>query len=189
MAKLVGKKQKPVSEKFDPMKEHADYLDRIERGLESQGVTLFSPENGSLNIDEDSLSLPADITEMQSYDLGRTLNAFTQQKMWYRTLLGRLEIVCEEARRNFSEVSTPYYEELTRQKYTEASKDRIVNEKERVKPYYQKYVDLKRQIGVLSYAIANIEDAIFLLSREVTRRNHDFDEERRDYNVSKYGGR
>ncbi len=185
--KLVGKKQEP--EKFDPMKEHAAYLARIESGLEENGVTMFEPYNGSLNIDEEHLSLPADITDIPSVELGATLNAFTQQKMWYRTLMGRLEIACESARRLYSEVSTPYYEELTRQKYTETSKERIVNNRDNVRPLFQKYTDLQRQVSMLSYAIENLEDAIFLLSREVTRRSHDFDEENRNHNVDRYGGR
>ena len=48
------------------------------------------------------------------------------------------------------------------------------------------YVDMKKKYALIEISIANIEDIIFMLSREVTRRTGDFAEEQRAYNT---GGR
>ena len=85
----LQKKTQP--EKVSPMKalkalkERKSYVDSMQEELEDKGVDFFDP-NGSLNIDTDYLSLPANITECPAKDLGEYLNAFTQQKMYMRTL-------------------------------------------------------------------------------------------------------
>ena len=63
MTKII-KKTSPKREKFNPMKqvrENAKLMDKLTDELEEQGATIFKPvelTNGTLNIDNDYLSLP-----------------------------------------------------------------------------------------------------------------------------------
>ena len=179
--KLQDKKRK----KIDPIKIHNDYLNRLEEEIEGEDVPIFDTENGSLDIDRDYLSLPSDITIMSSRDLGNSLNAFTQQKMYLRTVLCRAENYSESARRIYYNASEYAYEEMTDRRVSEGAKERLISTKKGVCEYYNEWVDSCRKVSMVKAAIANIEDAIFLLSREVTRRGADYDEEQRDYNVGR----
>lgn len=170
-----------LREKINPRAIRQSYLDRIEKPLQEQGAVLF--DETRLNIEEDYLTLPPNITDLPSKELGEYLNAFTQQKMYLRTLLGRIDLYVEEARREYYEASEPVYARYSFEKLSETAKERLVNSDERVKPKYYNYIDYKKKYNILEISIANIEDAIFLLSREVTRRTADFNEENRAYNV------
>lgn len=163
------------------------YSDKIQGELEDQGVDFFKPseDGGSLHIDKNFLSLPQNITEVSARDLGEYLNAFTQQKMYMRTLIGYAELLCEEARREYVEVSNIKYHALLNTKLSETAKEREVNSNPKVLPYYEKYMDYKTKIKLLNLNIQSIEEAIFMLSREVSRRTGDYENERRDYNVQR----
>lgn len=163
------------------------YGDKIQEELESKGVDFFSPSEagGTLNIDKDYLTLPQNITDISTRDLGEYLNAFTQQKVYMRTLLGYAELYCEEYRRRYMDVSEPIYKELLKTKMSETSKEREVNSDPEVKPAYEEFVDYKNKVRLLNLNIASIEDIIFLISREVSRRTGDFNEENRNYNVQR----
>lgn len=170
--------------KFNPVKARQSYMQRMEGSLKDKGVTLFEPDNNSLHINSDNLSLPAQITELTAKQLGEHLNAFTQQKMYMRTLVGRMEIFVEEAKRKYLELSIEYYKDLPA-KMAESAKERLVVQETQVKPLYEEYIDLTKKLSILRLQIENIDDAIFLLSREVTRRTNDFSEETRLHNVGR----
>lgn len=177
---------KPVVKKqgkINPKEMHKKYLTDIEESLERQGVVFFDEK--TLNISEEYLTLPLQITEVTSRDLGEYLNAFTQQKLYLRTLLGRTEIYLEEVKRKYVVSSEKIYKELSNGKLSETAKERIINSEEEVKPYYYDYIDWVKKRDLLLYSISNVEDTIFLLSREVSRRSSDFDDENRSYNVTK----
>jgi hypothetical protein len=161
------------------------YMDKIEDSLTSEGVVFYDPHDETLNISEEYLTLPSEITDVPSRELGEYLNAFTQQKMYYRTLLGRLELQVEDARRVYYEISAELYHEMSKTKVSETAKERIINDDETVRPFYLNYRDEKNRLNLLNYAISNIEDAQFLVSREITRRTGDFNEETRNHNVSR----
>ena len=180
----VGAKPEPVREKIDPKAIQKSYLERIEDPLEEKGVIFFDERN--LNINEDLLILPAEITEVSSKELGEYLNAFTQQKIYLRTLLGRADLLVEEARRDYFTASDPIYRKYSLDKMSETAKDRLVNANDGVKPLYHNYLDMKKKYYLIESSIANIEDIIFMLSREVTRRTGDISDENRVYNT---GGR
>lgn len=163
------------------------YSDKVHKELEDQGVDFFKPseDGGSLNIDKDYLTLPQNITEVSARDLGEYLNAFTQQKMYMRTLVGYAEAFAEESRRDYMTVSETRYKELLGTKLSETAKEREVNSDPEVLPYFEKYMDYKTKIRLLNFNIQSIEEAIFMLSREVSRRTGDYENERRDYNVQR----
>ena len=189
MALKVKKKEAVAPKKVNPkevLQEKRSYCDKMQKELEDQGVDFFSPSEsgGSLHIDKNYLSLPQNITEVSARDLGEYLNAFTQQKMYMRTLMGYAELFCEEARRNYMAVSESRYRDLLGSKLSETAKEREVNSDPSVLPCYEEYMDFKNKIKLLSFNILSIEEAIFMLSREVSRRTGDYENERRDYNVN-----
>lgn len=169
--------------KVNPKAIQQSYLSKIEGELKDDGVVLFEPENGTLDINEEYLMLPPEITEVPSKYLGELLNAFTQQKMYMRTLVGRMEIFVEEARRAYYHASAPFYRELP-DRMSETAKERNVVSEPTVRPHYEEFMDLTKKLNILKMQIANIEDSIFLISREVTRRTGDFTDENRSHNVS-----
>ena len=182
----VEKKSSKINPK-EVLNQKRNYCDKMQDDLETQGVDFFKPseEGGSLHIDKDYLSLPQNITEVSTRELGEYLNAFTQQKVYMRTLVGYAELFCEEARREYQEVSESRYKELLGSKLSETAKEREVNSDPNVKPCYEKYLDYKNKVRLLNFNIASIEDIIFLISREVSRRTGDFNEESRNYNVQR----
>ena len=167
---------------LEVLKERKNRGDVLEEELEKKGTVFFSPET-NLDIDEDFLFLPRNITDVSDRDLGEHLNAYTQQKVYMRTLLGWAQCLCDEAREEYYAASHRLYSELSKTKMSEKSKDREVNSDPDVFPYYEKYMDESRKCSLLEMNIANIEDIIFMLSREVTRRNADFANENRVYSV------
>ena len=180
-------KEKPKREKINPKEIMRSYNEKLHKELEEKGVNFFAPqeEKGSLNIDKDYLVLPSNITEVSTRDLGEYLNAFTQQKVYMRTLLGYAELYVEEARRRYIDVSDDKYRELLTSKLSETAKDREVNSDPKVRPVFEEYIDYKNKVKLLNLNIVNIEDIIFMLSREVSRRTGDFNEETRNYNVGR----
>lgn len=170
--------------KPNPKAKRTSYLQSMEGDLKKNGCVFFSPENNTLNIQEEYLAISGSITDMPSKELGECLNAFTQQKMYMRTLVGRMELFVEEARRKYLSASNPYYKEMNG-RMSESAKERLINEEPDVKPLYEEYTDLSKKLLLLKLQVENIEDAIFLLSREVTRRTGDFNDENRNYNVGK----
>ena len=178
---------KKKNTKVNPSKMLRSYCDRVHQELEDKGVSFFSPQDSlnTLSINGDYLELPPCITEITSKELGEHLNAYTQQKVYMRTLLGYAEMYAEEARLEYITVSESKYRELLSTKYSETAKEREVNTSPEVKPVYEKWCDCKNKVKLLNYNIASIEDIIFMLSREVSRRVGDFNDENRSHNVGK----
>lgn len=165
--------------KINPRQIQKSYMERIEEELSTQGVRPFDVDN-HLSINERVLDLPPEITEIPSKDLGELLNAYTQQKVYYRTILGRCELVLEEKKREYFSVTKTQYQRMSYEKLSETAKDRILNSKEDVEPFYYAYMDASYKVSLVKKSIESIEDIIFMLSRELTRRAGDmFDENRR----------
>lgn len=180
-SKVSSKKMNPK----DVLAQRRSYCDEVHDTLTEKGVHFFTPDiDGSLNIDEDFLALPANITDVTSRDLGEYLNAYTQQKVYMRTLLGYAEMYAEQARLEYMTVSEKPFRDLLGSKLSETAKEREVNSHQEVRPAYEKWLDHRNQVKLLTYNIASIEDIIFMLSREVSRRTGDFADERREHNVT-----
>lgn len=185
--KLHKKEEKAKINPKEVLKHQRSMSSDIQEDLEKQGVMFFSPSEsgGTLNIDTDYLTLPLNITDVPARDLGEYLNAFTQQKVYMRTLVGYAELLLEEARREYMSASETKYREFLGSKLSETAKEREVNADPNVLPVYEKYMDYKNKVRLLNFNITSIEDIIFMLSREVSRRTGDFNEENRNYNVSR----
>ena len=182
--------KKVKSKKVNPkevLTEKRSYCDTVHDELSKKGVDFFSPSDsgGSLNINKNYLELPSEITQVSSTDLGEYLNAFTQQKAYLRTLLGYAEMYAEEARLQYMSCSEQQYRNFLGSKLSETAKEREVNTTPEVRPSYEKWCDYKNKVKLLNYNISSIEDIIFMISREVSRRTGDFNEENRNYNVNR----
>lgn len=157
---------------------------RVEEKLEDEGVIFFMPDV-NLDIDPESLRLPQDITEVSTKELGQYLNAFTQQKVYMRTLKGWAESNLRIATLNYQESTRDIYRELSDKKWSEKAKERELVTNPDVRESYNKMTEAQEECHLIQYSIDNIEDIIFMISREVSRRTGDFNEENRSYNVSK----
>ena len=174
-------------DKFNPMqmmKEKRALADKIEDDLKEQGVKFFKPNDG-LNISSDFLELPSNLTEVSSRHLGEYLNAFTQQSMYMKTLLGWAECYLEDSRREYFEASADRYRELLNTKFSETAKEREINTDPSIRPYYENFMESKAKINILKSNIESIESAIFSISREVSRRTGDYNLENRTESVQR----
>lgn len=174
--------KKTTGKKINPKEILKSYCDKVHDELEEKGVTFFTPD-ATLHIDTNFLELPSNITDIPSKELGEYLNAYTQQKVYMRTLLGYAEMYAEEARLKYMSVSEEKYRALLNTKLSETAKEREVNTSPEVRPSYENWNDCRNKVRLLNYNITSIEDIIFMLSREVSRRVGDFNEENRSYNV------
>lgn len=164
-------------EKINPRQIHKSYMEKLESEMEEKGVVLLDTDN-HLNINEDYLDLPREVTEVPSRDLGEYLNAYTQQKVYLRTVLCRCEMIVEECKREYFSSTEHHYKRFTVDKISETAKDRLLNALPDVKPKYETYMDAIRKKSMVEVTIANIEDIVFMLSREVTRRSSDLEDSR-----------
>lgn len=181
-------KQVKISPK-DMLSQKRSYSDTLQEELELKGVDFFVPsgfsEESSLHIDKDYLQLPLHITDVSAKELGEYLNAYTQQKMYMRTLVGWCECLLEDARREYYQASEVKYRELSKTKLSETAKEREVNSDEDILPKYEEFMDCKKKLQLLNLNISSIEDAIFMISREVSRRTGDFNNEYRNDSVQR----
>lgn len=175
----LKKKQSKINPK-EVLKEHLSMADKIQKELEDEGVHFFDTPTAN----QDYLILPSEITETTLKELGEYLNAFTQQKIYMRTLLGWAESYREEAKKFYADASAKVYPKYANSKYSEKAKEREINSLDGVKEFYDRYVEIDRRCAMIEYNIADIEDVIFLLSREISRRMGDFSNESRNYNVN-----
>lgn len=186
----VPPKQVPERKKVNPKavaEERKARIYELEDELKKEGAIFPCPVEmgGNLNIDNEYLVLPKDMTEVPSRILGNYLNAYTQQRSYTRTLIGWQECHTEGAKRLYFDKFLPVYEELCKQKLSETAKELMANNDPSVKEVFLDYKDEKQKLKMLSYSLASIEDAIFLISREISRRGADIDLENRNDNVSR----
>lgn len=185
LKKRNDSKSKPAKKTTSSKPDPRSLLTSLTEEVTSKGVQFFEPKK-NLNIDEEYLTLPLDITECDSQELGRYLNAFTQHRMYLRTVFGWQSVIVEDKKRAYLEHSSSHYYDLSANRgLSETAKDKIINLKDDVYPHYIAYADEREKLNLVEVALASVEDGIFLISREVSRRNHDWDTEIRNENVKK----
>jgi hypothetical protein len=176
--KPIGRQQSRLKPTTPVETPEDSLLDRIENELDSDGVKLF----GNDNVDVDYLALPQDITETPSQELGRYLNAFTQQKMWTRTLIGRVSAMAKEERKKIDQIRDRVYSNLP-VKMAVKEKELKLSNMDEAKDVQGKLDFYQQKLEILGDYLENIVDAIFNISREITRRNSDYDDENRVHNT------
>lgn len=155
--------------------------DRVEEELEEQGITLFDNDN----ILTEYLRLPADITEVESRELGKYFTSFTQQKMWTRTLLGRASAMLKELNDSLDSVRGRVYSTLPTKMSVKEKELKVKSDSPEVLKYMQDISFYEEKKRMLVDYLDNLTDALFCISREVSRREYDFGDDKRDGNLGK----
>jgi len=159
-------------------------LDTVERELKDDGIILFDNEN----ILEDYLRLPADITEVLSKDLGRYFNTFTKQKMWTRTLLGRTGALLRELEEELDDIRDKVYSQLPAKMSIKEKELKLRSDErygERAVELLQKVAIMQEKRKILLDYLDNLVDAIFNISREISRRESDWNDETRENSIDR----
>lgn len=173
-AEYKEREEKELTKKPDSM------LDVVEEELAELGVTPFS----NVNVEDEYLQLPADITEEPSRELGKYFNAFTQQKMWTRTIVGRLSTTVREMRRSLDEVKADVFSSHPA-KMSIKEKELLFQIDSRSREMLDDMFIYEEKLKMAGDYLANIEDAIILISREISRRTSDWNTEQRADNIGK----
>lgn len=173
------KKVEPSNADVEEVKDSESMLDIIESELVKEGIIMFD----NSNIDKDYLLLPPHLDEEEPKEIGRYLHAFTQQRMWVRTLMSRIGAILREENGELDKQRVRVFATLpARMSVTEkelalyddsASLDIV----ERIKVISAKY-------DMLESYMKNLEDAIFDISREISRRGYDYSSQNRLENAS-----
>lgn len=150
-------------------------LEQVEQGLAEDDIHPFTNEN----VDEDYLTLPRDITEVTSLELGRFFNAFSQQKMWTRTLIGRVKVNIRELEQSVSDAKATFFKSLP-PKTSVKEKELLFMQDEGSLDANTQLIHLKERLQMLDLYISNLEDGIFNISREITRRSGDWKDDKRE---------
>lgn len=176
-------KEVPISEDELSTSEES-ILDTVEGELQRDGIVPFDNKN----ILQDYLRLPADITEETSQDLGRYLNTFTKQKMWTRTLLGRTGAMLRELNEELDDIRDRVYGQLPAKMSVKEKELKLrSNERdgERACEILEDVAVLEEKKKMLSDYLENLVDGIFIISREISRRESDWNDEMRENNIDK----
>jgi hypothetical protein len=176
--KRLKRREDPSQNDVNEVNHAGSVLDRVEEELAEDGITMF--DNG--NVDNDYLQLPPHLDTEESYELGRYLHTFTQQKIWARTLIARVGALLREK----EEQLEPHKERVFSaqdKKLSITEKELKLSVDELAKPIIAELKYIQEKYNMLSTYIANLEDGIFDLSREVSRRGGDFKDQNRVENV------
>ena len=176
-----GQIQRGISVKeqnVESIKKIGQMINKIEEELTEDGINLFSNEN----VEEEFLQLPSNITDVAHKDLGRYLNAFTQQKMWVRTNLGRTKTLIRELNEELDYIKSVTYRELP-VKMSVAEKELSIREHEEGSKLLKRRAYLQEKANILEDYLDNLVDGIFNISREISRRESDLRDEGREHSV------
>lgn len=169
---------KPLRRATRPQKttdETEKLIHDVEQGLEKDGIHAFTNEN----VDEDYLVLPQDITDVSSLELGRYFNAFSQQKMWTRTLIGRVKTHIRALEHSVSDAKATFFKSLPAKTPVKEKELLFLQDEESLGANGQ-LLHLKERLQMLDLYLANLEDGIFNISREITRRSSDWRDDKRE---------
>ena len=173
-------RESPVS--AEELEKDDSILDTVERQLIQEGITPFD----NANIMEDYLKLPADLTESDSKDLGRYFNAFTKQKLWCRTLLARTSALLRELTEELDYISDKVYSELPPKMSVTEKKLKLRSHErhgERATELLKEVALYQERQNMLATYLDNLVDCIFNVSREISRRESDWNDENRGNSV------
>ena len=187
-----GNVQRGLRPKLDIKEEQDDnngsLLDIVETELKGEGIIPFD----NSNIMDDYLRLPADLTEVESRELGRYFNTFTQQKMYCRTLLGKTSAILREFTEELDFIKDKVYSELPAKMSVTEKKLKLRSHTtygEKAGELLKDVARLEEKRNMLGDYLDNLVDGIFNISREISRRSEDFRDDRIGNNIDKRRGK
>ena len=176
MARLVRKR------KVEPkaVSNDVSVSEIVEQELADEGIVLFNNDN----VVEDYLQLPADLTEVTSQELGRYFNAFTQQKMYVRTVIGRISAIVREKDNDMNVLRAEVYSSFNA-KVSQKEKELQFQSDPRVQEQVKELFNYEEKLRMASDYLDGLIDGITLISREISRRESDWNDDRRSDNIGK----
>lgn len=163
--------------KLRRVRESVDEKD-VEVELQKDGIVLFTDEN----IMEDYSRLPLDLTEVTSKDLGRYFNTFTKNKMWARTLISRVIIIVKALDEELDTLKVTTFKSLP-VKMSVKEKDLMLRDNERCSEILGELAFYKSKLEMLNSHLDNLIDGIFAISREISRRESDWVDDKREASI------
>ena len=153
-------------------------LDTLDEFMEESSIEAF----GNESIEADFLHFPPFLSDVPSKELGNYLHAFTQQRMYIRGLLNRMEAVLAEAEIKLSPFKDAVFSELPVKMSVTEKTGKLYSDR-RTAERMEEIFKLEQKVALLKSLMQSLDDGIFNISREVTRREADFSGERRGSNV------
>ena len=158
--------------------EYKTIYHEVVEGLKEEGVKFHD----NMDIDETYLDLPRYLDQEPLEDILRYMNVFTQQRMFQRTLQIKYRALLREAEFQLASERERVWGELpAKMSLTEKENKLYVDEK--ASKILTNLTILQEKCFALEATMKNLEDGIFLLSRELTRRGFDINSFNRMENV------
>ena len=154
----------------------------INKVLIDSNRTINYPFFDNDNIDNDYLILPPHLDEEEPRNISRFLHAFTQQRIWTRTLLARVGILLREAEDSLDKEKARVFNSLP-VKLSVKEKELALFSDEDCVPMLERLKSIEAKKEMLELYMKNLEDAIFDISREISRRGYDMSSQTRVENV------
>lgn len=169
--------KKVIVKAKDTPKDTKTMLDVLEEDLQKDGIRL--PEYS--DVDEEYSALPKYVTEVESKELGEYLNSFTQQKVWIRTVSGRVSLLLKETEHKLDIKKARIFSNLPQKMAMKEKELNLLLDPE-TETLVKQYDYLESKLRILEDIIYSLEESIFSISREISRRGKDFDEFNRGEN-------
>lgn len=150
-------------------------LDRIKEFLKETGVNTFDNQN----VDAEYLKLPKDLTELPTNEISKYLNAITQQRMYVRTLASQARAIYREAKSAYDREKCRVFS-LAPAKMSVTEKELRVYQDEQGSEIRATMEYSLERFDFLKDIMDSLDDGTFLVSRELTRRLKDFDDNSRN---------
>lgn len=151
----------------------------VEATLVSEGINLFNDEN----IMEEFSSLPLDLTEVTSKQLGQYFCTFTKNKMWARTLVSRVVIIIKSLDEELDSLKVDTFKSLPA-KMSVKEKELMLRDNDRCSEILGELAFYRSKLDMLNSHLDNLVDGIFAISREISRRESDWGDESRENSIN-----
>lgn len=154
-------------------------LERINEFLEMAEIPLFN----NVNVDNNYLQLPKDLTVLPTAEIGKYLNAIVQQKMYIRTLVSQARAVYREAKSSFDKEKCRVFSNApAKMSVTEKELRVYADEQAEASRAFMEYA--LEKLDFLKDIMESYDDGTFLVSRELTRRTKDVEDMNRTVKFS-----
>lgn len=173
------KSKAQVSMESDKGRESSSMLEQIEEELATEGIVPF--DNSSVLTEY--LRLPADLTEEPSKELGRYFTAFTTQKAYVRTMIGKTGAILREENEKLDEIRETVYKELPSKMAIKEKELAVRAGSGKAENLLRECAKLEEKKKMLCDYLESLTDILFCISREVSRRENDWAEDKREHNL------
>ena len=152
---------------------------KVEDELLGQGVQAFD----NSNVMEEYLELPQDLTEVESKELGKYFTTFTNQKLYVRGLVWQSGALLREINSKLDYIRADVYAMLP-VKTSVKEKELALLNNNKAKALLEKSNFIQEKYSMLETYLDNLIDAITCISREITRRESDWNISNREDNIN-----